>query len=342
MELPGMHNLQTIVAAAKSAIDQAQDVKALEQVRVTYLGKSGSLTELLKQLGQIPAEQRPQFGQAVNQAKQQLQALIEIQAERLQAEQLSLKLASERIDVSLPGRGQTGGGLHPITLIRHKIEQFFNGLGFTTVTGPEIENDYYNFTALNIPAHHPARAMHDTFYFPSGLLLRTHTSPVQIRAMEKQRPPIRIITAGRTYRCDSDVRHTPMFHQVELLWVDENLTLANLKWLMRAFLSHVFETEVEIKFRASYFPFTEPSAEVDMTCVQCLGNGCRVCSHSGWIEIGGCGLVHPNVLAAVNIDSEKYTGLAFGMGIERIAMLRYGIDDLRVLFENDIRLLEQF
>lgn len=337
-----MQNLQVILAAAKLAVEQAQDVKTLEQVRINYLGKSGQLTELLKQLGQIPAEQRPQFGQAVNQAKQELQSLIQSTEQSLQAQQLQQKLASESIDVSLAGRGQASGGLHPVTRIRQRIEQFFTQLGFAMVDGPEIENEYYNFTALNIPEHHPARAMHDTFYFSSGLLLRTHTSPVQIRTMEQQRPPLRIITAGRTYRCDSDVRHTPMFHQVEGLWVDKDLTFANLKWLMQAFLSHIFEATVEVKFRASYFPFTEPSAEIDMTCVHCQGSGCRVCSHSGWIEVGGCGMVHPHVLAAGNIDSEAYTGFAFGMGIERIAMLRYGIDDLRVLFENDLRLLEQF
>jgi len=337
-----MQNLQAILADAKSAIEQAKDMKALDQVRVNYLGKSGQLTELLKQLGQIPAEQRPQFGQAVNQAKQELQLLIQASEQQISIQQLQHKLASETIDVSLPGRGQTQGSRHPVTRIRERIEQFFTQLGFAMVDGPEIENEYYNFSALNIPEHHPARAMHDTFYFPDGLLLRTHTSPVQIRAMEKQQPPIRIITAGRTYRCDSDVRHTPMFHQVEGLWIDQGITFANLKWLMQTFLSHMFDTQVEIKFRASYFPFTEPSAEIDMTCVQCKGEGCRVCSQSGWIEVGGCGMVHPHVLAAGGINTEQYTGLAFGMGIERIAMLRYGIDDLRVLFENDLRLLEQF
>lgn len=337
-----MQNLQTILADAKLAVGQAQDIKALEQVRVNYLGKSGELTELLKQLGQLPPEQRPQFGQTINQAKQELQALIQIREERLQAEQLQQKLASEQIDVSLPGRGQAIGSLHPVTRIRLRIEQFFTQLGFTMAEGPEIENEYYNFSALNIPEHHPARAMHDTFYFPNGLLLRTHTSPVQIRTMEQQNPPLRIISAGRTYRCDSDLRHTPMFHQVEMLWVDKGLTFANLKWLMQAFISHIFETTVTLRFRASYFPFTEPSAEVDMVCVHCQGSGCRVCSQTGWIEILGCGMVHPNVLAAGNINSEEYTGFAFGAGIERIAMLRYGIDDLRVLFENDLRLLEQF
>jgi phenylalanyl-tRNA synthetase alpha chain len=337
-----MQNLQVILAAAKSAIEQAQDVKALEQVRINYLGKSGQLTELLKQLGAIPADQRREFGQVVNQAKQQVQEWLQTNEAVLQAKQLQEKLAEESIDVTLAGRGQSLGSLHPVTRIKLRIEQFFAQLGFDMVDGPEIENEYYNFSALNIPEHHPARAMHDTFYFPNGLLLRTHTSPVQIRTMEQQRPPLRIISMGRTYRCDSDVRHTPMFHQVEGLWVDKELNFANLKWLMQAFLSHVFETNVEVKFRASYFPFTEPSAEVDMTCVHCQGAGCRVCSHSGWIEIGGCGMVHPNVLAAGKIDSEEYTGFAFGMGIERIAMLRYGIDDLRILFENDLRLLEQF
>lgn len=337
-----MQDLQTIVAEAKQVIEQADDMRQLAQARVTYLGKNGQLTALLKQLGQLPAEQRPQFGQTVNQAKQELQALIQAREACLQAEKFEQQLAREMLDVSLPGRGQTIGSLHPVTRIRLRIEQFFTQLGFVIAEGPEIENDYYNFTALNIPEHHPARAMHDTFYFPNGLLLRTHTSPVQIRAMEQQQPPLRLISIGRTYRCDSDVRHTPMFHQVEGLWVDKGMTFANLKWLMQLFLSHMFETTVELKFRASYFPFTEPSAEIDMICVHCKGDGCRVCSQTGWIEVGGCGMVHPNVLAAGNIDSEIYTGFAFGMGVERIAMLRYGIDDLRILFENDIRLLEQF
>jgi phenylalanyl-tRNA synthetase alpha chain len=244
--------------------------------------------------------------------------------------------------VSLPGRGQTIGGLHPVTRSRRRIEQIFRGAGFSVADGPEIEDDWHNFEALNIPADHPARAMHDTFYFPDGRLLRTHTSPVQVRVMQSQQPPVRVIVPGRVYRCDSDMTHTPMFHQVEGLVVDEGVTFANLKAVLHGFMQSFFEKEVRMRLRPSYFPFTEPSAEVDISCVACGGAGCRVCKSTGWLEVAGCGMVHPNVLRSVNIDSEKYTGYAFGMGIDRLTMLRYNVTDLRMFFENDLRFLRQF
>jgi phenylalanyl-tRNA synthetase alpha chain len=336
-------DLTQIVEQAIQAITQAQDLAVLEQIRVQCLGKKGQLTEYLKSLGQLSPEERPKIGQAVNQAKQQIQDLLEQRQQALQAAALEAKLAAESIDVTLPGRMQSMGSLHPVTKIRERLELFFHQMGFTVAEGPEIEDDYHNFEALNIPEHHPARAMHDTFYFGDGRLLRTHTSPVQIRTMEQNQPPIRIIAPGRVYRCDSDLRHTPMFHQVEGLVIDEKASFAELKGLLADFLQHFFETPgLKTRFRPAYFPFTEPSAEVDMQCVICKGNGCRTCSHSGWIEILGCGMVHPNVLRAVNIDNEKYQGYAFGMGIDRLAMLRYGIPDLRMNFENDLRFLQQF
>ena len=336
-------DLINIVEQTTHAIAQAQDLAILEQIRVQCLGKKGQLTEYLKGLGQLSAEERPQVGQAVNQAKQQIQELLEQQQQKLQTAALQTKLAAESIDVTLPGRSQNVGSLHPITKVRERIELFFHQVGFAVAEGPEIENDYHNFEALNIPEYHPARAMHDTFYFGDGRLLRTHTSPVQIREMEQSQPPIRIIAPGRVYRCDSDLRHTPMFHQVEGLVIDEQANFAELKGLLSDFLQHFFETPgLKTRFRPAYFPFTEPSAEVDMQCVMCKGVGCRTCSHSGWIEILGCGMVHPNVLKAVNIDNEKYQGYAFGMGIDRLAMLRYEIPDLRMNFENDLRFLQQF
>lgn len=335
--------LTQIVENATSAIAKVKDLAALEQIRVQCLGKKGQLTEYLKGLGQLPAEERPKVGAAVNQAKTILQDLLMQREQTLRTAELAKKLATESIDITLPGRGQNQGSIHPITRTRERIEAFFTQVGFSLAEGPEIENDYYNFEALNIPDHHPARAMHDTFYFPNGLLLRTHTSPVQIRVMEQTKPPIKIIAAGRTYRCDSDVTHTPMFHQVEGLWVDEHANFAELKGLLNDFLQHYFETpKLKTRFRAAYFPFTEPSAEVDIQCVMCKGQGCRICKQSGWLEVLGCGMVHPNVLAAVNIDSEKYLGYAFGMGLDRLTLLRYAIPDLRMMFENDLRFLQQF
>ena len=337
-----MEGLGELQQQASDAVRQAADLRALDQVRVEYLGKKGVLTEQLKRLGGLPPEQRKSAGQTINKAKQAVQQAIEARKAALEQAALADKLAAERIDVTLPGRGRAGGGLHPITRTLERIEQLFAGLGFVVAEGPEIEDDYHNFEALNIPEHHPARAMHDTFYFDPHTVLRTHTSPVQVRVMETQPPPLRIIAPGRVYRCDSDLTHTPMFHQVEGLLVDEHVSFADLKGLLDQFLKHFFEKDLGVRFRPSYFPFTEPSAEVDMECVICGGEGCRVCSHTGWLEVLGCGMVHPKVFESVGIDNEKYTGFAFGMGVERLAMLRYGVNDLRLFFENDLRFLKQF
>jgi len=335
--------LATLEQQAREAIDAAGDLKALDEVRVQYLGKKGLLTEQLKQLGKLPADERPQAGQAINIAKRQVQQAIEARKQALQNAVLAEALISERIDVTLPGRGQGTGGLHPVTRTLQRIERLFSSMGFESAEGPEIEDDYHNFEALNIPAHHPARAMHDTFYIDTHRVLRTHTSPVQIRVMEERKPPFRIIAPGRVYRCDSDLTHTPMFHQVEGLLVDENVSFADLKGLLDEFLKDFFECDdLSVRFRPSYFPFTEPSAEVDIECVMCSGEGCRVCGHTGWIEILGCGIVHPNVFTHVGIDNEAWTGLAFGIGVERLTMLKYGVDDLRLFFENDLRFLQQF
>jgi phenylalanyl-tRNA synthetase alpha chain len=335
-------NLEGLSDKAQQAIEAAQDLAALDQVRVGYLGKSGQLTAQLKQLGKLPPEQRPQAGQAINRAKQALQQAIEARKAVLERAQLNARLASETVDVTLPGRGLSRGGLHPVTRTLDRVEHIFARAGFKVVEGPEIEDDYHNFEALNIPEHHPARAMHDTFYFDAHLLLRTHTSPVQIRTMEHDGPPLKIIAPGRVYRCDSDLTHTPMFTQVEGLLVDERVSFADLKGVLYDFLSSFFERDLKLRFRPSYFPFTEPSAEVDIECVMCGGDGCRVCGHTGWIEVLGCGMVHPEVFRHVGIDSEKYTGYAFGVGIERLTMLRYGVNDLRLFFENDLRFLKQF
>ncbi len=337
-----MQQLPEVEARALEEVAAAQGLQALDQVRVQYLGKKGLLTELLKGLGAVPAEERPQAGQAINRAKQALQAAIEARKSALEQAKLDAQLAAEAIDVTLPGRGRGSGGLHPVTRTLQRIEAFFARLGFEVAEGPEIEDDYHNFEALNIPAHHPARAMHDTFYFDEHTVLRTHTSPVQVRVMEHREPPLRIVAPGRVYRCDSDVTHTPMFHQVEGLMVDEGISFADLKGVLDAFLKDFFERDLRVRFRPSYFPFTEPSAEVDIECVICGGEGCRVCSGTGWIEILGCGMVHPKVFEAVGVDNEKYTGFAFGMGAERLAMLRYGVNDLRLFFENDLRFLRQF
>ena len=338
-----MSSLDELEQQALQAVADSADAAALDEVRVRYLGKKGLLTQQLKQLGALPAEERPAAGQEINRIKQQVQAAIESRGETLQKAALDAQLASETIDVTLPGRGQSQGGLHPVTLTLRRIEELFRPLGFTVEEGPEIEDDHHNFGALNIPDHHPARAMHDTFYFDAHTLLRTHTSPVQVRVMEERQPPLRIIAPGRVYRCDSDLTHTPMFHQVEGLLVDEHVSFANLKGLIDEFLRAFFEREdLAVRFRPSYFPFTEPSAEVDIQCVMCSGDGCRVCSQSGWLEVLGCGMVHPKVFEQVDIDNERYTGFAFGMGVERLAMLRYGVNDLRLFFENDLAFLEQF
>ena len=334
--------LADLLQEAKETIALAANVPVLEQLRVHYLGKKGVLTEQLRRLGSLPAEQRPAFGKQVNLAKQQLQVAITERKEILQSSAQAETLAAEQIDVTLPGRGRVSGGLHPVTRTLERLQRLFVGMGFEIADGPEIEDDFHNFEALNIPQDHPARAMHDTFYFEDGKVLRTHTSPVQIRFMENNKPPLRVIAPGRVYRCDSDVTHTPMFHQLEGLWVDESVSFADLKGLITEFLSQFFEKDLDVRFRPSFFPFTEPSAEVDIGCVICAGQGCRVCSHTGWLEVLGCGMVHPEVFRHVGVDSEKYTGLAFGLGVERLAMLRYGVNDLRLFFENDLRFLRQF
>lgn len=335
-------DIEQLKTEASAAIAAAQDLVSLEGLRVRYLGRQGDLTAYLKGLGKLPASERPSAGQAINAVKKALQADLDVRKMELESSQISSQLTSERIDVTLPGRGQSQGGLHPVTRTLERIESFFRHLGFDVVEGPEIEDDYHNFEALNIPPHHPARAMHDTFYFEDGLLLRTHTSPVQIRVMQTQDPPLRVIAPGRVYRCDSDVTHTPMFQQIEGLVVDENISLANLKGTLVEFCRSIFEADLQVRFRPSYFPFTEPSAEVDIECVICEGDGCRVCGQSGWLEILGCGMVHPKVFEHCGIDNERFTGFAFGMGAERITMLRYGVDDLRLFMENDLRFLRQF
>lgn len=337
-----MQNLAIICKKALEEISAAEELRALDAVRVKYLGKHGEITQILKSLGSLSEEERPKVGQAVNQARDQITQAIDGRKQFLETQAINETLKAETIDVTLPGRGIGVGKLHPITQTRLRIERWFSTLGFRVETGPEIENDYYNFEALNIPEHHPARAMHDTFYFPDGQLLRTHTSPVQIRVMENNKPPFRIIAPGRVYRCDSDLTHTPMFHQVEGLMVDKNIHFTHLKGILDEFLRAFFEQNLKTRFRPSYFPFTEPSAEVDILCVICKGEGCRVCSQSAWLEVLGCGMIHPVVLENCNIDPEVYTGWAFGAGIERLAMLRYGMNDLRLFFENDLRFLEQF
>lgn len=338
-----MDHLPSLVVEARAAIAKAKDVSTLDAVRVEYLGKKGEITTLLKGLGKLPAEQRPQAGEQINQAKQQLSGEIEAHKRKLEQAALNARLESERLDVTLPGRGQSSGGLHPVTRTLERIEGLFTRIGFDVAVGPEIEDDYHNFEALNIPAHHPARGMADTFYFDATRLLRTHTSPVQVRTMKSQAPPIRIVCPGRVYRSDSDLTHTPMFHQIEGLLIDEDVSFADLKGTIEDFLHAFFERDdLSVRFRPSYFPFTEPSAEVDIQCVMCGGNGCRVCSHSGWLEVMGCGMVHPEVFRHSGIDTERYTGFAFGMGAERLAMLRYGVNDLRLFFDNDLRFLRQF
>ncbi len=335
-------DLEQLIGEAGDAINSAATLQTLDDARVRYLGKSGLLTAQLKNLGKLPPEERPSAGQAINRAKQELEALIRGRKAGLEEQALKERLASERIDVTLPGRGRGHGGLHPVTRTLERIEELFANAGFKVAEGPEIEDDFHNFEALNIPAHHPARAMHDTFYFDEHLLLRTHTSPVQIRVMQNSEPPLKIIAPGRVYRCDSDLTHTPMFHQVEGFLVDRDVSFADLKGVLYDFLTSFFERDLKLRFRPSYFPFTEPSAEADIECVMCNGEGCRVCKQTGWLELLGCGMIHPEVFRQVGIDSEKYTGYAFGMGVERLAMMRYGINDLRLFFENDLRFLRQF
>lgn len=338
-----MTDLDQLLQQAAEIILKADDLKSLDDYRVQYLGKKGQLTEYLKSLGQLPAADRPIFGQKVNLIKQKIQALIDQQVSKLQKRQIEQQLAAETVDITLPGRRQSTGSIHPVTKTRDRIETLFSQMGFAVMDGPEIETDYYNFEALNIPALHPARAMQDTFYFTDDdTLLRSQMSPVQIHVMENMAPPLRIIAMGRVYRRDFDLTHTPMFHQIEGLMVDEDVSFADLKGILTQFLQAFFEKSVPIRFRPSYFPFTEPSAEVDIGCLNCNSEGCRICKNTGWLEVLGCGMVHPNVFRCVGIDSERYTGWAFGCGLDRLALLRYGIPDLRSMFENDIRFLRQF
>lgn len=335
-----MQELQTILEEALESFAAVEDAAELENIKARYLGKEGSLTALLKGLGKLSAEERPAAGARINEVKQQIEAALQAQREAIQQHALNARLAAESLDVTLPGRGLGVGGLHPVTRTLERIENLFHSIGYDVAEGPEIENDFYNFTALNIPEDHPARAMHDTFYIDEQHVLRTHTSPIQIRYMQahmekykhlETMPDIRIIAPGRVYRVDSDATHSPMFHQVEGLWVGEKVSFADLKGVIADFLQNYFETEdMKVRFRPSFFPFTEPSAEMDMSW------------KGGWLEIGGCGMVHPNVLKHVGIDSEKYIGFAFGMGVERLAMLRYGVNDLRLFFENDLQFLKQF
>jgi phenylalanyl-tRNA synthetase alpha chain len=334
--------LIALIDEAEQAISAADTVDAVEQLRVHYLGKKGVVTQQLKRLGGLPESERPAFGKQVNEAKQRLQEQLGARKQVLQGDAISQRIAEESVDVTLPGRGIDHGGLHPVSRTLIRLEEIFRSMGFDVADGPEVEDDFHNFEALNIPQDHPARAMHDTFYFDSGLVLRTHTSPVQIRYMEQHTVPLRVIAPGRVYRCDSDVTHTPMFHQIEGLWVDESVSFADLKGLLIDFLSQFFGRDLAVRFRPSFFPFTEPSAEVDIACAICGGSGCRVCGHTGWIEVLGCGMVHPEVFRHAGVDGNRYQGLAFGVGVERLAMLRYDIDDLRLFYENDLRFLRQF
>ncbi|MDQ7089965.1 MAG: phenylalanine--tRNA ligase subunit alpha [Methylococcales bacterium] len=334
--------LDEILAEALKELTATTDLNQLDQVRVSYLGKKGAFTLQMKQLGKLEPDQRRSVGQAINTAKAEFQQQLEQRKNAMQQAALDERLASEAIDVSLSGRGQSPAGLHPVTLTLRRINKIFASVGFNVVEGPEIEDDYHNFEALNIPEHHPARAMHDTFYFDAHTVLRTHTSPVQIRAMEAEKPPLKVIAPGRVYRCDSDITHTPMFHQVEGFLVDTDVSFADLKGVIYEFLRAFFEKDIGVRFRPSYFPFTEPSAEVDIECVMCEGKGCRICGQTGWLEVMGCGMIHPEVFKSVDIDGDQFTGFAFGMGVERLAMLRYGINDLRLFFENDLKFLQQF
>ena len=338
-----MQALDDLKTEATAAIESAGDSAALEKLRVEWLGKKGRVTDLLKSLGQLDADERPKVGAEINAVKQLLNEQISERKETLQRAAIAAQLAAEALDVTLPGRREDLGALHPITRTIDRMAAYFGALGFEVVEGPEIEDDYHNFEALNIPAHHPARAMHDTFYIDDTHVLRTHTSGVQVRTMETREPPLWVICPGRVYRCDSDLTHSPMFHQVEGLLIDENVSFGQLKGTIQDFLHAFFEEDgLAVRFRPSYFPFTEPSAEVDIQCVKCAGEGCRICSGTGWLEVMGCGMVHPRVLEMSGVDTERYQGFAFGMGVERLAMLRYGIGDLRLNFENDLRFLAQF
>jgi len=323
---------------ATSDLENASDEDTVNALAVTYLGRKGRVTQFLRNISSLPVEDRPMAGKRANEVKKALESAVEARLAALGSDVPD----HDRLDVSLPGRPVSSGSLHPVTQITNEICKIFSRMGFDVVEGPEVESDYYNFEALNIPRNHPARDMQDTFYVSDNIVLRTHTSPTQPRVMEKQRPPVRIIAPGKVYRCDSDLTHTPMFHQVEGLLVDRNVSFGDLKGVLTAFVHQMFDPQTSLRFRPSYFPFTEPSAEVDIQCVMCRGNGCRVCSHTGWLEVLGSGMVHPAVFDNVDYDTREYTGFAFGMGVERIAMLKYGIDDIRKFFENDLRFLRQF
>jgi phenylalanyl-tRNA synthetase alpha chain len=334
--------VEAVAREARTAIDAARSAAELEQARVRFLGRQGGLTQLLRSLGKLPAEERPLVGAAANEAKHELEALLERRLDEARQRERHQQRERERPDLTLPGRRAPRGTLHPLTQVRHDVIAVFASLGFSVVEGPEIETDYYNFEALNLPPDHPARDMQDTFYFSADTLLRTQTSPVQIRAMQSQRPPVRIVVPGTVYRRDADITHSPMFNQVEGLAVDRNVSMADLKGTLELFAREMFGARSRMRFRPSFFPFTEPSAEADVLCFACGGSGCRLCKQSGWLEILGSGMVHPQVLRNVGYDPEAVTGWAFGMGIERVAMLRYGIDDIRLFFENDVRFLKQF
>jgi phenylalanyl-tRNA synthetase alpha chain len=334
--------IQEIETEALEEIHQATDVEQLEAARIKFLGRKGLLTVELKRVGSLPSDQRKSFGIAVNQTKKHLTVELKRRFEHLRSDLRQSRLRQQSVDVTLPGRRRNRGGLHPVTRTVRRINEIFQRIGFDIAEGPEIEDDFHNFEALNIPIDHPARAMHDTFYVNNGDVLRTHTSPVQIRYMKTHNPPLQVIAPGRVYRCDSDVTHTPMFHQVEGLVVDNGVSFADLKGVLTYFVHEFFESDLPLRFRPSYFPFTEPSAEVDIGCIFCSGSGCRICQKTGWLEILGCGMVHPQVFHHVGINYEEHTGYAFGLGIERVTMLRYGVDDLRLFFNNEIGFLSQF
>ena len=334
--------LKEIIKSAEKDAETLKELKTFNQLKAKYLGKKGIITLQLKKISEFPKEQRGEIGKKLNIAKKKIDELFEKTFLRLKSEEKERKLREDKIDITLPGRRAGKGSLHPVTLILREIEEIFKLLGFDIAEGPEIETDFYNFQALNIPKEHPARDMQDTFYISDDTVLRTHTSPVQIRVMLEKEPPVKIIAPGRVYRCDMDMTHTPMFHQVEGLLVDKGINFSHLKGTLEHFLKSVFYKNIAVRFRPSFFPFTEPSAEVDIECIFCKGNGCRVCSGTGWLEILGCGMVHPKVYESVNYDYEKYTGFAFGMGVERIAMLKFGINDLRLFFMNDLKFIQQF
>ncbi len=337
------NNIESLLETFDSLLNKVSTLPHLNDLKVQYLGKKGTVTQLLQSLSSVPKAEKPILGKKINLAKQQIVARLNEKKAALEKRERDKILQQETIDITLDGRNVEKGTLHPVSLTLNRITEILSQLGFEVAQGPEIEDDYHNFEALNIPPHHPARAMHDTFYLEDGHVLRTHTSPVQVRVMENNKPPFKVIAPGRVYRCDSDLTHTPMFHQVEGLYVDKHINFSHLMKHLEEFLHAFFDNSaLKIRFRPSYFPFTEPSAEADIQCVICGGEGCRVCSHTGWLEVLGCGMVHPNVFKSVGIDSEKYSGYAFGMGVERLTMLYYGVSDLRLFFENDYRFLKQF